>query len=82
MSMKNPFQVVQILRDTIIPGDHVLISLDVVSLFPSIPKELVIEKIKKHWKWIENYVDAPKELFIKIIKFIFIKLFSIQWTIL
>lgn len=70
-NMKDSFQVVQILKDTIIPKDHVLISLDVVSLFPSIPKELVVEKLRKHWRWLENYVEPSKELFIRMVSFIF-----------
>lgn len=70
-NMKNSFQVAQLLADVTIPTNHVLISLDVVSLFPSIPKELVIKKIKEKWNWLENYLEITRDLFIKLIQFMF-----------
>lgn len=70
-NMKNSFQVVELLKNIEIPTNHILISLDVVSLFPSIPKELVIRKVEENWRWLENYMELSKDLFIKLISFMF-----------
>lgn len=70
-SVKNSFQVVSILKDVILPDDYIFISLDVVSLFPSIPKKLILEIISSKWNWFANYTEIPKSLFLKIIEFLF-----------
>lgn len=70
-SVKNSFQAVQTLRNITLPDGYVLISLDVVSLFPSIPKDLLIQMITKHWKFITCYTVLSKDLFIEIVSFIF-----------
>lgn len=50
--------------------DEALISLDVVSLFPSIPIELAIEILHKNWKKIKATTDIPKQLFFEIVDFV------------
>lgn len=52
-----------------IEDDEVLISFDVVSLFPSIPVNLAITTIKEKWEQIQEYTNIPKDLFIDILTF-------------
>lgn len=70
-SIKNSFDVCSLLKSIYLPKEYVLISLDVISLFPSIPKQLVEDIISKNWKWFEPYTEIPKPLFLKIIRFLF-----------
>ena len=70
-SVKNSKEVVQLLRQVNIPKGYILISLDVVSLFPNIPKMLILDIIRKKWRWFECYTDIPKDLFIRVISFLF-----------
>ena len=70
-NIRNSKELVTQIRSVILPHNHILVSLDVVSLFPSIPKSLVIEIVKKKWKYIECYTEVSKEVLIDIIQFIF-----------
>lgn len=48
-----------------------MISLDIVSLYPSIPQNLVIECIYQKWNQIYNYTDISLDDFINLIKLCF-----------
>lgn len=52
-------------------GDFVIISLDVVSLFTKILKDLVKSSIESGWDNIKYPCDIPKEHLLKRIDFIF-----------
>ena len=57
------------INNTYICDDEIMISLDVVSLFPSIPIDFAINIIDKKWEIIQNYTTMTKRLFLDIIKF-------------
>ncbi|XP_075157825.1 uncharacterized protein LOC142231091 [Haematobia irritans] len=57
------------LENMTIEDDEVLISFDVVSLFPSIPVKLAIQTIERKWTIIEQYTNMTKDLFIDLITF-------------
>ncbi|XP_075151062.1 uncharacterized protein LOC142233289 [Haematobia irritans] len=56
-------------NDMPIQDDEVLISFDVVSLFPSIPINLAIQTIERKWTKIEQYTGIPKDIFKDLIIF-------------
>lgn len=70
-SAKSSFEVAEKLKGVKLHTGYILISLDVVSLFPSIPKSLIIEMITKKWNWFEAYTELSKAEFIRTLKFIF-----------
>ncbi|XP_071575678.1 uncharacterized protein [Temnothorax nylanderi] len=45
-------------------GSEILVSLDVVSLFTNVPSELVVEGIKKRWKYIKTKTSSTRAEFI------------------
>jgi len=47
--------------------DVTLISLDVVTLFTNIPKELIMNNIEKRWRYIEKKNLIPKNKFLYIL---------------
>jgi len=49
--VKNSFELYNILQEKKIPENHVLISLDIISLFINIPLELIIEGINSRWHY-------------------------------
>jgi len=53
-----------------IPEKHVLLSLDVKSLFTNIPVELILEGISNRWQYIQNETKISKKEFITAVKFI------------
>lgn len=57
------------LNDIRIEEDEILISFDVVSLFPSIPINLALRIIESKWDEMEKYTTIPKDLFMKILTF-------------
>jgi len=68
--VKNSFDLYERLSNKKISSDEILISLDVVSLFTNVPRDLVIEGIKKRWRSIENNIGLPEDEFILAVQFI------------
>ncbi|XP_062704303.1 uncharacterized protein LOC134286667 [Aedes albopictus] len=52
-----------------LPPDYVLISLDVVSLFTCIPKNLVIRDVIHNWENIKQHTDINLDLFLEMTEF-------------
>ncbi|XP_046626164.1 uncharacterized protein LOC124307959 [Neodiprion virginianus] len=70
-NLLNSFQFVDFIRDVELHSDYRLISLDVVSLFTNIRKDLVLKVINESWDNIKHLVKVPKYLLIKLIEFCF-----------
>ena len=66
---KNAVEFKHRVNDTPINADEVLVSFDVVSLFPSIPVDLAIEVISRRWNEVAEHTNIPKELFTRILTF-------------
>ena len=54
-----------------IPDNHVLVFFDVISLFTSIPSELVVNVLNQEWQRIELVTNIDRVTFFKIIQFLF-----------
>lgn len=52
--------------------NNVLVSFDVVSLFPSIPIDTVFNILKAKWQLIEEHTTMPRRLFFDILRFVLI----------
>jgi len=68
--VKNSFELFNRLLGMTIPENHLLISLDVRSLFTNIPSELVLEAISNRWVYIQNNTKITQNEFILAVKFI------------
>ena len=68
--VKNSFIFKDIISKTKIPTDHIMISLDVSSLFTNVPLDLVINSIKKRWSFIKSATNLSLEEFQKRIEFL------------
>ncbi|XP_075170450.1 uncharacterized protein LOC142242807 [Haematobia irritans] len=51
------------IKNVRLTDDEILISFDVVSLFPSIPVNLAIAMIEKKWDLIKNHTKIPRDIF-------------------
>jgi hypothetical protein len=51
-----------------IPDNYILVSLDVVSLYTSVPISLSLEIVKKKWEEIKKFTDIPQDEFLKAIE--------------
>ncbi|XP_075150330.1 uncharacterized protein LOC142224445 [Haematobia irritans] len=51
------------IKNVRLTDDEILISFDVVSLFPSIPVNLAIAMIEKKWDLIKNHTKIPRGIF-------------------
>ncbi|XP_072766477.1 uncharacterized protein [Anoplolepis gracilipes] len=58
------------IKDVIIEGGQVMISLDVSSLFTNIPKELVLTAIEKRWNNISSATNFSLAQFIHVVELI------------
>lgn len=67
-SIKNSLDFKEKLKNIKLPDGYVLASLDVVSLFTKIPKEMVYEAINKKWFQIKKFTTLPKSEFMKGIR--------------
>jgi len=59
------------LNNVNISDKHVLISLDVISLFTNIPLDLAIESVSKRWDYIASGCSIPREEFLCALRLIF-----------
>ena len=67
---KNLFIFKDIISKTKIPTDHIMISLDVSSLFTNVPFDLIINSINKRWNFIKSATNLPLEEFKRGIEFL------------
>jgi hypothetical protein len=51
-----------------IPPNHLMISLDVVSLFTCIPNDLVIHVVEERWSEISVHSPLPRDEFVKVLR--------------
>ena len=63
--IKNSIDFKDKIKNVIVPSHHCMVSLDIVSMYPSIPFELVKKSIEKRWKEIKRHTCLTKELFLK-----------------
>ena len=68
-NIKNSFQLKEILNNTIIEPDEVMVSFDIISMYEKIPTQLVYKSLLKRWKYIEEITPIPWKLFKDMIKF-------------
>ncbi|XP_044764491.1 uncharacterized protein LOC123321050 [Coccinella septempunctata] len=69
--VKNSFMLVEELKSTVVPDGYELVSLDVISLFTNIPKELVIKTIKDQWHYIKNFTNLRRKEFVHLVDLCF-----------
>ena len=67
---KNSFIFKEVISKIKIPSDHIMISLDVTSLFTNVPIDLVINSIEKRWNLINKATNLPLQEFQKGIEFL------------
>ena len=68
-NINNAIQFKERINNTYILDDEIMISLDVVSLFPSIPVDFAINIIESKWDDIKKFTNMTKRLFINILRF-------------
>lgn len=61
------WKVTRALNNTPIPPNHILLSLDVISLFTNVPVNLVLDSINNRWTEITTHTSIPKDSFIKAV---------------
>lgn len=69
-NIKNSWEFQKIITTKKVPDDYVMISLDVVAMFPNIPLELVKKGISNRWDKIKFRTRLDKKEFLKGIDFI------------
>lgn len=68
-NVKNSKDFKEKISSHIIEEDEIMVSFDVVSLFPSIPVDLAIQIIEEKWNKLQEFTNIDKELFFKILRF-------------
>lgn len=68
-NVKDSLQFRDKIKSLKIQYDEKLISLDVVSLFPSIPIDIALDIVEEKWDVIKEYTKIEKNLFMRILNF-------------
>ncbi|XP_055613632.1 uncharacterized protein LOC129760083, partial [Uranotaenia lowii] len=68
-SLKNSMEFNEYIKGVTIPPGYVMASFDVVSLFTSIPKELVRKSIFKHWSRLSMQTPICLDIFWEMVEF-------------
>jgi len=66
----NSFDLYKSLSNLKIPESHMLISLDVVSLFTNVPLSLAIDGVSKRWSHISKNTKLPQKEFLEAVEFV------------
>ena len=61
----NSITIKHCLDKTVIPADHSLISLDVVSLFSNLPKDLILQAVSSKWNYFRPHILLSKNEFLE-----------------
>ena len=69
-SIKNSQNLIDILSNVAFPENHIMLSLDVTSLFTNVPTELVLKGIDKRWPLIKKGTKLPIDELKKGINFL------------
>lgn len=68
-TVKNSYEILNILKNSPIPDNYKLMSLDVVAMFPSLPHSLILQAVANKWKFLKNTIyTLTKEEFLNGIK--------------
>lgn len=70
-NVKDSFHFIDLVKQKRIPENYVLVSLDVISLFTNIPKQLVMDIIKKDFKFLSSYTQISSKTLLDIASFCF-----------
>lgn len=65
--VKDSWQFCEFIKKQIVPNNHIIMSLDVTSLYTNIPTNLAIECINNKWPEITNYSPLTKDEFINAV---------------
>ena len=69
-TVKNSWEFQKIIVTKTIPDGHVMISLDVVAMFPNIPLELVKIAVSNRWIKVKSHTKLHEKEFLKGLDFI------------
>ena len=69
-TVKNSWKFRKIIVTKTIPDGHVMISLDVVAMFPNIPLDLVKKAVSNRWIKVKSHTKLDKKEFLKGLDFI------------
>lgn len=67
LAVKNSYDFHEFITKEKVPNGWIMISLDVVSLFTNLPKELIMDAINKRWSDIAQHTDLSREEFIEMV---------------
>lgn len=70
-NVMNSYEFVENTKTITLEEGYILISLDVVSLFTNIPKELVLKIVKNSWRFLSAYTNLNFKMFSLLIEFLF-----------
>nr|XP_021206294.2 uncharacterized protein LOC110385892 [Bombyx mori] len=68
-NVKNSFDFVTFSEKVSLPKNYVLISLDVVSLFTNVRRDLILKVIEETWDNMKHLVKIPKSVLVDLITF-------------
>lgn len=80
--IKDSFEFASFINNYKIPENYVLISLDVVSLYTNIHKNLITNSIERHWSTIKEFTNIPKNFSWKWLILSWRQIFSLLITLI
>ena len=69
-SFKNSYEIKSCLMNNIIPENYKLLSLDVVSMFPNLPYDLILQALDRKWKFLRGKIPLTKKEFLSGVSFL------------
>ncbi|XP_046489072.1 uncharacterized protein [Neodiprion pinetum] len=69
--VRDSFALINAIRDFRLPPDHILVSLDVVSLFTNVPQDLAINAVRQRWHQLVDEIPVPLNELLKALHICF-----------
>ncbi|XP_046424414.1 uncharacterized protein LOC124181677 [Neodiprion fabricii] len=79
--VRDSFALVNTIRDFRLPADHILVSLDVVSLFTNVPQNLAINAVKQRWHQLVDKIPVPLNELLKALHICLAAIFKFNHNI-
>lgn len=78
-NIRNSFELKEMLKNIRLNNSELMVSFDIVSMFSTIPVDMVYKALSKRWALISTVTTIPWDIFIEMVKFCLVDTNYVKW---